>query len=260
MNSLAHAAEGKEFVLTCKGCQCPPTIQHERLCPTVTKCDMCEYGNCKNHDTCTCSRQGEETKEYKYGKEECPKCRGYGYNVINSGYCGGCERCGSTEETVVDCECVSHQEKQDWETLIDEQIDSIDEGLAIKKDEPNRLGIYTSATNLGTRKGKIKSIIRKEKELSKEEGRRESEVYCACGDMLEKDWLGFGGRVCASCEPVEREKIAEESRLAVIAQTEDKMLREIVPSKYEHLPEHARAGAVLQDCLAIVRSLKTNSK
>lgn len=30
----------------------------------------------------------------------------------------------------------------------------------------------------------------------------EARVYCACGDMLEKDWLGFGGRVCAPCETV----------------------------------------------------------
>lgn len=32
-------------------------------------------------------------------------CDGSGVTVQNAGYCGGCERCGSTEEKEVHCPC-----------------------------------------------------------------------------------------------------------------------------------------------------------
>ncbi len=152
-----------------------------------------------------------------------------------------------------------------WEELIDEQIDKIDEGLAIKKDEPNRLGIYTSATNLGTRKIEIKSIIRKEKELSKEEGRREIK---RCGKPIEE--LGTpnegvcGVRLDCHLHDWRADLSDERARLEVIAQVEE-YIGEIPPefSIPSNTPEQAyKAGkvAVKHDVLAFLSSLKTNLK
>lgn len=113
MNSLAHEAEGKQFALTCKGCECPPTIQHEEGCPKKTWLDLVNGSPRRMIPAvpdCTCSRQGEckdpkheeqafETYTPPTGEKQCD-----------------CYKDGKTRECDPECDCNCHfQEKEDWE-------------------------------------------------------------------------------------------------------------------------------------------------
>lgn len=62
-------------------------------------------------------------------------------------------------------------------------------------------------------------------------------------DIRIKAWQDFIGHLLSA----QRTHIKQDLR--------EEILRKIVPSNYEHLPEHARAGAVLQDILHIINSL-----
>lgn len=195
-------------------CTCPPTIQHEE---ENKECHCNAYEGHPQCSFCTCSRQDEalipEQVKMLEGEDRytIELQRNYGKSMFTS----------------------PTGEKQDWEARAFILASNCWDMDWMPDKSARKLFI---------------DFIRKEKELSKEEGRME-ERHKIYGDI---DPL--------ESRKIENQIVIDKARLEVIVETEDKMLREIVPSKYEHLPEHARAGAVLQDCLAIVRSLKTNSK
>lgn len=232
----------REHEINCKECPCtcPPTIQHEEGCEIYTCSVINKNEKCTAGHACTCSRQGEEVctniecviskicdcvfPTPPTGEKQCAKC---GYDGSD----------GWLLTDPIQCPRCFAQEKQDWEGLIDEQVDNIDEGLAIKKDESNRLGIYTSASNLGTRKIEIKSIIRKEKALSKEEGRREG--YEDGKALRGKEW----------------KQDIEEARLEVIAEVVEWENNHPLPSVTTQFELKRQ-----QERMAFLASLKTNSK
>lgn len=218
-------------------CVCPPTIQHEEgckkcdcichekmvLCPR--KDDFCNIHDCK---PCTCSRQGEPKVDMS-----CP-C-GCGMFMIEKHYsCFHGQECGES-----DC---PHQKKQDWEAWFDEKFP-----IAIDYPPfPNKVqetGVFfeieiEQRTNRAKAKHEaIKDFIRKEKELSKEEGRREG--YEDGKALRGKEW----------------KQDIEEVRLEVIGAVEDYVRRYYVLHKNDGKPLIEKA-----DILALLDSLKNNSK
>ena len=62
-------------------------------------------------------------------------------------------------------------------------------------------------------------------------------------------------------EVMHAKKSAEQAGYTrAMGEAREKMLRRILPSKYEHLPEHARAGAVFQDCLSCLTPTDNNKE
>lgn len=237
--------KGSPIFINEADCTCSPTIQHEEK---NKECHCNAYEGHPQCSFCTCSRQGEPKVDMS-----CPCGCGIfmtekHYSCFHGQECGEADcphqdnhKCkafeGSSTEKPRCLECgKTTQEKQDWEARAFILASNCWDMDWMPDKSARKLFI---------------DFIRKEKELSKEEGRMaQAQASYQAGVNYAMEF-----HVNGECE-----KRIKEARLEVIVETEDKMLREIVPSKYEHLPEHARAGAVLQDCLAIVCSLKTNSK
>lgn len=209
----------------CNDCSCLPTIQHEETCHlyehALNHADM-NTENCSQ--SCTCSRQ--ESCKHEATKEKC----------MPNGICRiACLDCDATvtPPTGEKHECIGAfcgmtptcpqfvpvaQEKQDWEdTFID---------ILVK----HGIGI-------GNARRDLSQFIRKEKELSKEEGRREG--YEDGKALRGKEW----------------KQDIEEVRLEVIGAVEDYVRRYYVLHKNDGKPLIEKA-----DILALLDSLKNNSK